>query len=165
MLRNKARDYEPPHIEGNPLLKSIIVGIPVIISFSFQLSLFKSTMKLRQHRKDMKIKNHWLFMLLLLTGNGILVIQKKILKRLTICISQLIDRLNLDFTHTDRSRVSGFLNLADKNMQCRTWSQHYIWQLMSQVNMMGRNANFSGKGFAENMFHVKRCLKRNSMNG
>ena len=31
VLQNKARDYEPPHIEGNPWVETILVGIPILI--------------------------------------------------------------------------------------------------------------------------------------
>ena len=27
----QSEDYEPPHIEGNPIVETIIVGIPVLI--------------------------------------------------------------------------------------------------------------------------------------
>ena len=51
-------DYEPPHIEGNPIVESIIVGIPVIIIIFLSIVSVKSTYELKQHRKVMKIKSH-----------------------------------------------------------------------------------------------------------
>ena len=39
--------------------------------------------------------------------------------------SRQIDQLNLNFIHMDQSLVSGFHNLADRNMRCLTWLTRY----------------------------------------
>ena len=39
----QSADYEPPHIEGNPLVEAIIVGIPVMIIIFLSIVTVKST--------------------------------------------------------------------------------------------------------------------------
>ena len=91
-------------------------------------------------------------MLHLLTGNGILVIQKKILKQLTILYIP-IDR-PIEFKLYSYGPITSFWipQLGGQKYAMSDMVNTLHLAADEPGEYMGRNANFSGKGFAENTF-------------
>lgn len=47
----QSKDYEPPHIEGNPIVEAICVGVPVIIVIVLSIMSVKSNYKVEADSK------------------------------------------------------------------------------------------------------------------
>ncbi|MGJ9457278.1 cytochrome aa3 quinol oxidase subunit II [Oceanobacillus sp. CF4.6] len=147
-------DYEPPHIEGNPIVEGIIVGIPILIVAFLSVVSVMSTYEVEstpvgyEEQEPMVIyasSSNW--------------------KWHFSYPEQDIETVNYLFIPTNQA-------VEFKLYSHGTISSFWIPQLAGQkyamadmVNTlnvvaevpgdyMGRNANFNGEGFAENTFNV-----------
>lgn len=147
-------DYEPPHIEGNPWVEAICIGIPVLIvgylSFvSVQSNYIVESTPLGYENQE----------------------------PLVIYASSSDWKWHFSYPEEDIETVNYLYIPTDRPLEFRLYSygpitsfwipqlggQKYAMADMittlhlaaeEQGELMGRNANFSGKGFAENSFSV-----------
>ena len=148
-------DYEPPHIEGNPIVESIIVGIPVIIIIFLSIVTVKSTYEVEATPKGYEDQ-----------------------KPLVVYASSSDWKWHFSYPEENIETVNYLYIPTDRALEFRLYSygpitSFWIPQLGGQKyamsdmvttlhlaaevpgEYMGRNSNFSGKGFAENIFHVE----------
>ncbi|WP_252503788.1 cytochrome aa3 quinol oxidase subunit II [Sporosarcina sp. Marseille-Q4943] len=148
-------DYEPPHIEGNPIVESIIVGIPIIIIIFLSIVTVKSTYEVEATPKGYEDQ-----------------------KPLVVYASSSDWKWHFSYPEENIETVNYLYIPTDRALEFRLYSygpitSFWIPQLGGQKyamsdmittlhlaadvpgEYMGRNANFSGKGFAENIFHVE----------
>lgn len=151
----QSADYEPPHIEGNPIVETIIVGIPILIIIFLSIISVKSTYEVEATPKGYEDQ-----------------------KPLVVYASSSDWKWHFSYPEENIETVN-YLNIpTDRPLEFRLYSygpitSFWIPQLGGQKyamsNMvttlhlaadvpgeyMGRNSNFSGKGFAENIFDVE----------
>ena len=155
MLRNIDPDYEPPHIEGNPIVETIIVGIPIIIIIFLSIVTVKSTYEVEATPKGYEDQ-----------------------KPLVVYASSSDWKWHFSYPEESIETVNYLYIPTDRALEFRLYSygpitSFWIPQLGGQKyamsdmittlhlaaevpgEYMGRNSNFSGKGFAENIFHVE----------
>ncbi|MCM3638068.1 cytochrome aa3 quinol oxidase subunit II [Sporosarcina luteola] len=148
-------DYEPPHIEGNPIVESIIVGIPIIIIIFLSIVTVRSTYEVEATPKGYEDQ-----------------------KPLVVYASSSDWKWHFSYPEENIETVNYLYIPTDRALEFRLYSygpitSFWIPQLGGQKyamsdmittlhlaadvpgEYMGRNANFSGKGFAENIFHVE----------
>ena len=148
-------DYEPPHIEGNPIVEWIIVGIPVIIIIFLSIITVKSTYEVEATPKGYEDQ-----------------------KPLVVYASSSDWKWHFSYPEENIETVNYLYIPTDRALEFRLYSygpitSFWIPQLGGQKyamsdmittlhlaaevpgEYMGRNSNFSGKGFAENIFHVR----------
>lgn len=151
----QSEDYEPPHIEGNPIVESIIVGIPVLIIIFLSIVTVKSTYEVEATPKGYENQ-----------------------KPLVIYASSSDWKWHFSYPEENIETVNYLYIPTDRALEFKLYSygpitSFWIPQLGGQKyamsdmvttlhlaasepgEFMGRNANFSGKGFAENIFQVK----------
>ncbi len=147
-------DYEPPHIEGNPWVEAICVGVPVIIVAYFSFVSVQSNYIVEATPQGYEDK-----------------------EPLVIYASSSDWKWHFSYPEEDIETVNYLYIPTDRPIEFKLYSygpitSFWIPQLGGQKyamsdmvttlhlaadepgEMMGRNANFSGKGFAENMFNV-----------
>lgn len=148
-------DYEPPHIESNPWVEAICVGIPILIVAYFSFVSVQSNYIVESAPKGYENQ-----------------------KPLVVYASSSDWKWHFSYPEEGIETVN-YLNIpTDRPLEFRLYSYgpitaFWIPQLGGQKyamsdmittlhlaadepgEYMGRNANFSGKGFAENMFDVK----------
>lgn len=148
-------DYEPPHIEGNPIVETIIVGIPVLIIIFLSIITVKSTYEVEATPKGYEDQ-----------------------KPLVVYASSSDWKWHFSYPEENIETVNYLYIPTDRPLEFRLYSygpitSFWIPQLGGQKyamsdmvttlhlaadvqgEYMGRNSNFSGKGFAENIFDVK----------
>ena len=148
-------DYEPPHIEGSPIVEWIIVGIPVIIIIFLSIVTVKSTYEVEATPKGYEDQ-----------------------KPLVVYASSSDWKWHFSYPEENIETVNYLYIPTDRALEFRLYSfgpitSFWIPQLGGQKyamsdmvtklhlaadvpgDYMGRNSNFSGKGFAENIFNVK----------
>lgn len=151
----QSEDYEPPHIEGNPVVEAIIVGIPVIIIIFLSIVTVKSNYAVEATPKGYEDQ-----------------------KPLVVYASSSDWKWHFSYPEENIETVNYLYIPTDRALEFRLYSygpitSFWIPQLGGQKyamsdmittlhlaaevpgEYMGRNANFSGKGFAENIFHVE----------
>lgn len=151
----QSADYEPPHIEGNPVVEAIIVGIPVLIIIFLSIITVKSTYEVEATPKGYEGQ-----------------------KPLVVYASSSDWKWHFSYPEENIETVNYLYIPTDRPLEFRLYSygpitSFWIPQLGGQKyamsdmvttlhlaasvpgEYMGRNANFSGKGFAENIFHVE----------
>ncbi|WP_042355532.1 cytochrome aa3 quinol oxidase subunit II [Bacillus rubiinfantis] len=147
-------DYEPPHIEGNKWVEAICVGIPILIVTYFSFVSVQSN-----YIVEAKPQGY---------GNK---------EPLVIYASSSDWKWHFSYPEQGIETVNYLYIPTDRPLEFKLYSygpitSFWIPQLGGQKyamsdmvttlhlaadepgEMMGRNANFSGKGFAENMFNV-----------
>ncbi|MEW9667832.1 cytochrome aa3 quinol oxidase subunit II [Ammoniphilus sp. 3BR4] len=147
-------DYEPPHIEGNVLVEAICVGIPVLIVAFLSFVSVQSNYKVEAAPEGYGDK-----------------------EPLIVYASSSNWKWHFSYPEEDIETVNYLYIPTDRPLEFKLYSygpitSFWIPQLGGQkyamsdmVNTlhlaadvpgeyMGRNANFSGKGFAENTFNV-----------
>lgn len=147
-------DYEPPHIEGNKWVEALCVGIPVIIVTYFSFVSVQSNYIVEAKPKAYEDK-----------------------EPLVIYASSSNWKWHFSYPEEDIETVNYLYIPTDRPIEFKLYSygpitSFWIPQLGGQKyamadmvttlhlaadepgEMIGRNANFSGKGFAENMFNV-----------
>lgn len=147
-------DYEPPHIEGNPIVEALIVGIPVMIIIFLTVVTIKSLYVVEappegyQEQKPLVIyasSSNWKWHFSYPEEN--------------------IETVNYLFLPTNRpiefrlysyGPISSFwipqLGGQKYAMSHATTTLHLAADVPGEY--MGRNSNFTGEGFAEQMFNV-----------
>lgn len=147
-------DYEPPHIEGNPIVEGIIVGIPILIVAFLSVVSVMSTYEVEGTPKGYEEQ-----------------------EPLVIYASSSNWKWHFSYPEQDIETVNYLFIPTNQAIEFRlyshgTISSFWIPQLAGQkyamadmVNILnvaaeepgeyvGRNANFNGEGFAENTFNV-----------
>lgn len=150
-----SEDYEPPHIEGNPIVEGIIVAVPVLIIIFLSIVTVKSTYAVETTPKQHKGE-----------------------EPLVVYASSSDWKWHFSYPEEDIETVNYLYVPTDRPLEFKLYSygpitSFWIPQLGGQKyamsdmvttlhlaadepgEYMGRNANFSGKGFAENIFQVK----------
>ncbi|MEW9675741.1 cytochrome aa3 quinol oxidase subunit II [Lentibacillus sp. L22] len=148
-------DYEPPHIEGSKWLETIIVAIPVIIIVILSVVTVKSTYQVEATPTGYEEQ-----------------------EPMTIYASSSNWKWHFSYPEEDIETVNYLYIPTDRPIEFKLYSygpitSFWIPQLGGQKyamsdmvttlhlaadepgEYMGRNANFSGEGFAENTFQVK----------
>ncbi|WP_033829688.1 cytochrome aa3 quinol oxidase subunit II [Bacillus andreraoultii] len=149
------KDYEPPYIEGNHLVQGIIVAIPVLIVIFFSIVSIISNNKVEATPEGYKGQ-----------------------KPLIIYASSSDWKWHFSYPEYDIETVNYLYIPTGRPLEFKLYSfgpitSFWIPQLGGQKyamsdmvttlhlaadeagEMMGRNANFNGKGFAENTFNVR----------
>ena len=147
-------DYEPPHIEGNPIVEGIIVGIPILIVIFLSIVSVVSTYQVETVPEGYEDQ-----------------------EPLVIYASSSNWKWHFSYPEQDIETVNYVFIPTDRSVQFKLYSHgpitsFWVPQLAGQkyamadmvttINLaaesagefMGRNANFSGEGFAENTFNV-----------
>lgn len=148
-------DYEPPHIEGNPIVEAICIGIPVIIVVFLSVVSVQSNYKVEATPAGYGDK-----------------------EPLVIYASSSNWKWHFSYPEQDIETVNYLYIPTNRPIEFKLYSygpitSFWIPQLGGQKyamsdmvttlylaadvpgEYMGRNANFSGKGFAKNIFDVK----------
>jgi cytochrome aa3-600 menaquinol oxidase subunit II len=151
----QSKDYEPPHIEGSHLVEAICVGIPILIVIFLSVMSVKSNYEVEATPKGYEDK-----------------------EPLIIYASSSNWKWHFSYPEEDIETVNYLYIPTDRPIEFKLYSygpitSFWIPQLGGQkyamadmVNTLhlaadvpgeyiGRNANFSGRGFAENTFNVK----------
>jgi cytochrome aa3-600 menaquinol oxidase subunit II len=151
----QSKDYEPPHIKGSFLVEAVCVGIPVIIVIFLSVMSVKSNYEVESTPKGYENK-----------------------EPLIIYASSSNWKWHFSYPEENIETVNYLYIPTDRPIEFKLYSygpitSFWIPQLGGQkyamsdmVNtlhlaadvpgeFMGRNANFSGKGFAENTFNVE----------
>lgn len=151
----QSKDYEPPIIESNPVVEWIIVGIPVLIVIFFSIVTIITNNKVEAIPQEYK-------------GQDPLVIYA----------SSSDWKWHFSYPNEDIETVNYLYIPTNRPLEFKLYSfgpitSFWVPQLGGQKyamsdmvttlylaadepgEMMGRNVNFSGKGFAENTFHVE----------
>ncbi|MFX3625021.1 MAG: cytochrome aa3 quinol oxidase subunit II [Ectobacillus sp.] len=147
-------DYEPPHIEGNKWVEAICIGIPIIIVTYFSFVSVQSNYIVEAKPKGYGDK-----------------------EPLVIYAASSNWKWHFSYPEENIETVNYLYIPTDRPLEFKLYSygpitSFWVPQLGGQKyamadmvttlhlaadeagDMMGRNANFSGKGFAENMFTV-----------
>ncbi|BDH61913.1 quinol oxidase subunit 2 [Lysinibacillus sp. PLM2] len=150
----QSEDYEPPHIEGNPWIEAICVGIPVIIvaflSFvSVQSNYIVESTPVGYEDKEPLViyasSSDW--------------------KWHFSYPEQNIETVNYLYIPTDRPiefKLYSYGPITSFWIPQLGGQKYAMSDMVTTLHLaadvpgefMGRNANFSGKGFAENTFNV-----------
>ncbi|WP_449538802.1 cytochrome aa3 quinol oxidase subunit II [Ferdinandcohnia sp. Marseille-Q9671] len=156
---NMPEDYEPPHIEGNPWIEGLCVGIPVLIVAYLSFVSVQSNYIVESAPKGYEEEP------------------------LVIYASSSDWKWHFSYPEEDIETVNYLYIPTDRPLEFRLYSygpitsfwipqlggQKYAMADMittlhlaadEQGELMGRNANFSGKGFAENTFSVNAVPKK-----
>jgi cytochrome aa3-600 menaquinol oxidase subunit 2 len=151
----QSEDYEPPHIEGSPIVESIVVGIPILIIIFLSIISVQSNYIVEAAPKGYEDQ-----------------------KPLVVYASSSNWKWHFSYPEEDIETVNYLYVPTDRALEFKLYSygpitSFWIPQLGGQkyamadmVNTLhlaadiqgdylGRNANFSGKGFAENTFNVR----------
>ncbi|WP_438824977.1 cytochrome aa3 quinol oxidase subunit II [Bacillus sp. JJ722] len=148
-------DYEPPHMEGNVLVEAICVGIPVLIIVFLSFVSVQSNYKVEATPAGYEDKEP--LIIYASTSNW---------KWHFSYPEENIETVNYLYIPTDRALE---FKLYSYGPITSFWIPQLGGQKYAMADMvntlhlaadvpgeyMGRNANFSGKGFAENTFNVK----------
>jgi cytochrome aa3-600 menaquinol oxidase subunit II len=147
-------DYEPPHIEGNPWVEAICIGIPILIVGYLSVVSVQSNYIVESAPEGYEEQ-----------------------EPLVIYASSSDWKWHFSYPEEDIETVNYLYIPTDRPLEFRLYSygpitSFWIPQLGGQKyamadmittlhlaadekgELMGRNANFSGKGFAENTFSV-----------
>lgn len=148
-------DYEPPHIEANPILEAIWVGIPVIIVIILSIvsvrsnNIVEATPKGYEKQKPLVVyasSSDWKWHFSYPEEN----IE-------TVNYLYIPTNRPLEFKLYSYGPITSFwipqLGGQKYAMSDMLTTLHLAADVPGEY--MGRNANFSGKGFAENTFNVK----------
>lgn len=151
----QSEDYEPPHIEGSPLVESIIVGIPVIIIIILSIVSVRSNYIVEATPEEYED-----------TKPLVVYASSSNWKWHFSYPEENIETVNYLYVPTDRALE---IKLYSHDSITSFWVPELAGQKYAMGGMvntlhmaasvpgefMGRNANFNGEGFAENSFAVK----------
>ena len=148
-------DYEPPHIEGNPIVETIIVGIPVIIIIFLSIVTVKSTYEVEATPKGYEDQEPL-----------VVYASSSDWKWHFSYPEEGIETVNYLFIPTDRAlefRLYSYGPITSFWIPQLGGQKYAMSDMITTLHLaaevpgeyMGRNSNFSGKGFAENIFHVE----------
>ena len=148
----QSEDYEPPHIEGNPLVETIIVAIPVLIVIFLSIVSVKSTYEVESVPKG--YENQEPLVIYAASSNW---------KWHFSYPEQDIETVNYVFIPTNRPiefRLYSYGPITSFWIPQLAGQKYAMADMVTKINIVadnpgdyvGRNANFSGEGFAENTF-------------
>jgi cytochrome aa3-600 menaquinol oxidase subunit 2 len=151
----QSKDYKPPYIKGSAVVESICVGIPVLIIAFLSIVSVQSNNKVESVPKGYEHKNP---LIIYATSSD--------WKWHFSYPEENIETVNYLYIPTDRPLV---FKLYSSGPITSFWipqlggQKYAMSDMVTTLNLvadvpgeyMGRNANFSGKGFAENTFNVK----------
>lgn len=151
----QSEDYEPPHIEGHPVVESIIVGIPVLIIIFLSIVTVKSTYEVEATPKGYEDQKPL-----------IIYASSSNWKWHFSYPEEGIETVNYLYIPTDRAiefKLYSFGPITSFWIPQLGGQKYAMADMVTTLHLaasvpgeyMGRNANFSGKGFAENTFQVK----------
>lgn len=148
-------DYEPPHIEGNKWIETICVGIPVIIVIVLSIISVKSNYIVESTPEGYEDQEP--LVIYASTSNW---------KWHFSYPEQGIETVNYLYIPTNRPiefKLYSFGPITSFWIPQLGGQKYAMSDMITTLHLaadeageyMGRNANFSGKGFAENTFNVK----------
>ncbi|QTM98780.1 cytochrome aa3 quinol oxidase subunit II [Sediminibacillus dalangtanensis] len=151
---NQSDDYEPPHIEGNHIVEGIIVGIPVLIVIVLSIVSVRSNYLVEATPEGYEDQDPL-----------VVYAQSSNWKWHFSYPEEGIETVNYLYIPTDRALE---FKLYSEGPITSFWVPQLGGQKYAMSDMvttlhlaadapgeyMGRNANFSGEGFAENTFSV-----------
>ncbi|GAA0342746.1 cytochrome aa3 quinol oxidase subunit II [Bacillus carboniphilus] len=151
----QSNDYEPPHIEGNVIVESIIVGIPVLIIIFLSIVSVKSTYEVESVPKGYEDQEPL-----------VIYASSSNWKWHFSYPEEDIETVNYVFIPTHRPvefRLYSYGPITSFWVPQLAGQKYAMADMVTKINIVaevpgefsGRNANFSGKGFAENTFNVK----------
>lgn len=151
----QSADYEPPHIEGNHLVETIIIGIPVIIIIFLSIVTVKSTYEVETTPKGYEDQ-----------APLVVYASSSDWKWHFSYPEENIETVNYLYIPTDRPiefRLYSYGPITSFWIPQLGGQKYAMSDMVTKLHLaatvpgeyMGRNANFSGKGFAENIFDVK----------
>lgn len=154
------KDYEPPHIEGNAVLESIIVGIPVLIIIFLSVVSVKSNYIVEA--KPQGYEDQKPLVIYASSSNW---------KWHFSYPEQGIETVNYLYIPTERAlefRLYSYGPITSFWIPQLGGQKYAMSDMVTTLHLaadvpgefMGRNANFSGKGFAHNTFHVNAISQR-----
>ncbi|WP_066253202.1 cytochrome aa3 quinol oxidase subunit II [Neobacillus drentensis] len=147
-------DYEPPHIEGNKWVEIVCVGIPVIIVTYFSFVSVQSNYIVEAKPQGYQDKEPL-----------VIYASSSDWKWHFSYPEENIETINYLYIPTDRPiefKLYSFGPITSFWIPQLGGQKYAMSNMVTTLNlaadepgeMMGRNANFSGKGTAENMFNV-----------
>ncbi|GIO25938.1 cytochrome aa3 quinol oxidase subunit II [Ornithinibacillus bavariensis] len=145
-------DYEPPHIKGNPILEAIIVIVPVLIVTFLSIMSVKSTYEVESVPDGYEDQDPL-----------IIYASSSNWKWHFSYPEQDVETVNYVFFPTNRPvefRLYSYGPITSFWIPQLAGQKYAMADMITKINLvaespgdyMGRNANFSGKGFAENTF-------------
>lgn len=145
-------DYEPPHIKGSPIVETIIVAIPVLIVAFLSIVSVKSTYEVETVPEG--YENQEPLVIYAASSDW---------KWHFSYPEQDIETLNYVFMPTNRPvefRLYSYGPITSFWIPQLAGQKYAMADMVTKINIVaetpgdyvGRNANFSGKGFAENTF-------------
>ncbi|MUK87765.1 cytochrome aa3 quinol oxidase subunit II [Ornithinibacillus sp. L9] len=150
----QSEDYEPPHIEGNHIVEGIIVGIPVLIIIFLSVVSVKSTYEVESVPKGYEDQEPL-----------VIYASSSNWKWHFSYPEEDIETVNYVFIPTDRPvefKLYSFGPITSFWVPQLAGQKYAMADMVTTLHLaaevpgeyMGRNANFSGEGFAENIFNV-----------
>ncbi|GLO68329.1 MULTISPECIES: cytochrome aa3 quinol oxidase subunit II [Oceanobacillus] len=147
-------DYEPPHIEGNPIVEGIIVGIPILIVAFLSVVSVQSTYKVETTPEGYEDQEPL-----------IIYASSSNWKWHFSYPEQDIETVNYVFLPTNRPvefKLYSYGPITSFWIPQLAGQKYAMADMVTTIHLaaevpgeyMGRNANFSGEGFAENKFNV-----------
>ncbi|KYC89902.1 cytochrome aa3 quinol oxidase subunit II [Heyndrickxia sporothermodurans] len=151
----QSKDYEPPYVEGHPLVEAICVGIPVIIVTTLSIMSVISNYKVEATPKG--YENQEPLVIYAASSNW---------KWHFSYPEEEIETVNYLYIPTNRPiefRLYSYGPITSFWIPQLGGQKYAMSDMITKLHLaadvpgelMGRNANFSGKGFAENTFNVK----------
>ena len=150
----QSEDYEPPHIKGNPIVETIIVAIPVLIVIFLSIVSVKSTYEVETVPEG--YEDNEPLIIYAASSNW---------KWHFSYPEQDIETLNYVFIPTHRPvefRLYSYGPITSFWIPQLAGQKYAMADMVTKINLVaetpgdyvGRNANFSGEGFAENTFNT-----------
>ncbi|WP_010096907.1 cytochrome aa3 quinol oxidase subunit II [Ornithinibacillus scapharcae] len=148
----QSEDYEPPHIEGNPIVEAIIIGIPILIVAFLSIVSVKSTYEVETVPEGYENQEPL-----------VIYASSSDWKWHFSYPEQDIETLNYVFLPTNRPvefRLYSYGPITSFWIPQLAGQKYAMADMVTKINIVaetpgdyaGRNANFSGEGFAENTF-------------
>ncbi|MBD7937743.1 MULTISPECIES: cytochrome aa3 quinol oxidase subunit II [Cytobacillus] len=150
----QAKDYEPPHIEGNKWVEAVCVGIPVLIVAYLSFVSVQSNYKVEATPPGYEDKEPL-----------VVYASSSNWKWHFSYPEENIETVNYLYIPTDRAlefKLYSFGPITSFWIPQLGGQKYAMADMVTTLHLaadhpgefMGRNANFSGKGFAENTFDV-----------
>jgi cytochrome aa3-600 menaquinol oxidase subunit 2 len=151
----QSKDYEPPHIEGSVLVEALCVGIPVLIVFFLSIVSVQSNNKVEATPKGYEDKPPL-----------IVYASSSNWKWHFSYPEENIETVNYLYIPTDRAiefKLYSYGPITSFWIPQLGGQKYAMSDMVNTLHLaadvpgeyMGRNANFNGKGFAENTFNVE----------
>lgn len=150
----QSKDYEPPHIEGSPIVEALCVGIPVIIIIFLSIVSVRSNYIVEATPKGYED-----------TKPLVVYATSSNWKWHFSYPEEGIETVNYLYIPTDRAlefRLYSYGPITSFWIPQLGGQKYAMSDMVTTLHLaadvpgeyMGRNANFSGEGFAENTFNV-----------